>query len=409
MTTTVPLETALGPQDFDLVRRLGEAAADNGAELWIVGGSVRDALLGRPVLDIDVTSEQPAGELAAALAGALNGSVGARSQFGTVKLKVAGRSIDIATARAERYQRPGALPTVFPGDMQSDLARRDFSVNAIAASLHPQRFGSLLDTQHGARDLQRGAIRALHERSFQDDATRMLRAARYSARLGFQIERSTLEWIERDLGYIQTISGPRLRREMERMLDEPAPARALISAVQLGVLPAIEVGLGGPEARDALLQAMSRDLSGLALLGALVYALPPERAAALCKRIAATRQQTRIAEAVARLRASESRLAVAQLGSEVDSIVSGAPEPAVQAAAAAAASQIARRNLDRHLAASQAAPLLDGEELMALGVEPGQAVGEMARALRHAMMDRVVTGRAEAVLFVLKQLQERKR
>ncbi len=407
--TIVPLETALEERDLELARRLGEAAAAAGAELWLVGGSVRDAMLGRRVVDLDATSEQAASELGPVLASAAGGSVGARSQFGTLKLRTEGRTIDLATARSERYASPGALPEVSPGDMQADLARRDFSINAMAASLHPERFGLLLDTQVGARDLTAGVVRALHERSFQDDATRMLRAARYSARLGFDIEPATLEWLERDLAYLQTISGARLRREIERLLAEPEPGRALITAMQLGVLRAVDVGLDGPGARDAVLQAMGRGLSGLALLGALVYALPRERIAALCKRIAATKQQTRIIEAVAHLRESESQLTVARLGSEVDAIVDGAPRQAVQAVAAATTSQMTRHNLDRSLAASRQRPPLDGEELMALGVEPGPAVGAMTQALRHVLMDRVITSRAEAVLFVLKRLQEKKR
>ena len=405
----VPLETALGERDLELAQRLGEAAAAAGAELWLVGGSVRDAMMGRPVVDLDVTSERAASELGPALASAVGGSVGARSQFGTLKLRTKGRTIDLATARSERYASPGALPTVSPSDMQADLARRDFSINAMAASLHPERFGLLLDTRDGARDLAAGVVRALHERSFQDDATRMLRAARYSVRLGFDIETATLAWLEGDLAYLHTISGARIRREIERLLSEPEPGRALITTMQLGVLPAIDIGLDGPEARDAVLQAMGRGLSGLALLGALVYALPGERIAALCKRIAATKQQARVIDAVARLRESESQLTVARLGSEIDAVVAGAPRRAVQAVAAATANQMARHNLDRHLAASRQRPLLDGEELMALGVEPGPAVGEMTLALRHVLMDRIITGRAEAVRFVLKRLQEEKR
>lgn len=405
----VPLETALDERDLELARRLGEAAAAAGSELWLVGGSVRDAMLARRVVDLDVTSERAASELGPVLASAVGGSVGARSQFGTLKLRTEGRTIDLATARSERYASPGALPVVSPGDMHADLARRDFSINAMAASLHPERFGLLLDTQDGARDLAAGVVRALHERSFQDDATRMPRAARYSVRLGFDIEPATLAWLERDLVHLQTISGARIRREIERVLAEPEPGRALITAMQLGVLQAIDVGLDGPGARDAVIQAMGRGLSGLALLGALVYALPRERIAALCKRIAATKQQTRVIDAVAHLRESESRLTVARLGSEVDAVVAGAPRQAVQAVAAATVSQMARHNLDRCLAASRQRPLLDGEELMALGVEPGPAVGEMTQALRHVLMDRVITGRAEAVLFVLKRLQEKKR
>ena len=406
---TVPLETALEERDLELAQRLGEAAAAAGCELWLVGGSVRDAMLARRVVDLDVTSERAASELGPVLASTVGGSVGARSEFGTLKLRTERRTIDLATARSERYASPGALPAVSPGDMRADLARRDFSINAMAASLHPERFGLLLDTQGGAQDLAAGVVRALHERSFQDDATRMPRAARYSARLGFDIEPTTLAWLKRDLVYLQTISGARIRREIERLLADPEPGRALITAMQLGVLQAIDVGLDGPGARDAVIQAMGRGLTGLALLGALVYALPRERITALCKRIAATKQQTRVIDAVAHLRENEGQLTVARLGSEVDAVVAGAPRQAVQAVAAATASQMARHNLDRYLAASRQRPLLDGEELMALGVEPGPAVGEMTQALRHVLMDRVITGRAEAVLFVLKRLQEKKR
>ena len=405
----VPLASALTDADLALARRLGEAAARGGAELWLVGGSVRDAMLGRPVVDIDVASERAAAELGPELASALGGKVGARSEFGTCKLRVGRRSVDLATARGERYERPGALPDVWAADMRADLARRDFSVNAMAASLHPDRFGALLDTEGGAADLAAGVVRALHERSFQDDATRILRAARYASRLDFAVEPATLRWIERDAACLQTISGARLRGELARILDEAAPVPALLLAGRLGALAAIEAGLGAPEVSDALLQAMGRELSGMALLGALVYALPRRRADALCARIAADRRQTRVAAAVARLRDREPELGAAQLGAGVDGIVGKAPREAVEAVAAATPSSMARANLDRRLAADAERPLLDGEELMALGVAEGKAVGEMAQALRHARMDRIVTGRPEAVRFVLKRLTEQQR
>ena len=204
--TFVPLEPALAAPDVALVQRIGEAAADAGVELWLVGGPVRDALLGRPVHDLDVTSEMPAAELGAILAARLDGAIRARSQFGTVKLRLGKRTIDLATTRTERYAKPGALPSVSPGDIRIDLARRDFAINAMALSLHPQRFGELLDTQGGTADIESRTLRALHERSFQDDATRLLRAVRYMARLAFQPEPETQRWLTRDLPYLDTIS-----------------------------------------------------------------------------------------------------------------------------------------------------------------------------------------------------------
>ena len=146
---TVPLERALAAPDLALLRALGVAASAAGARLWLVGGAVRDALLERRVTDLDLTSATPARELAPALAAATGATVGARSAFGTVKLRLGRRAVDLATLRSERYEHPGALPSVGPGDVLADLARRDFSINAMAASLAPGDFGELLDPEGG--------------------------------------------------------------------------------------------------------------------------------------------------------------------------------------------------------------------------------------------------------------------
>lgn len=406
--TSVLLESALDRRTFSLARRLGEAADAAGVELWLVGGPVRDALLGRPVLDLDLTSETPAGELGPLLADRLGGACNARSQFGTLKLRIGGCAIDLATTRNERYASPGALPAVSPGDIRADLARRDFTINAMAASLRPSRRGELLDTQGGADDLAAGLVRALHERSFQDDPTRLLRAVRYTARLGFDVEPATRRWLEGDLARLGTVSPARLRREIERLLTEANAPAALLSAVEHGVLPAIDPGLGSTGVRDALLQAVGRKLSGLALLGALVYALPSSRATALRARIAPTKRQAQVMAAVQRLREAEHRLSTATLGAEIEAAVDRAPREAVRAVAAATANEMVRRNLDRFLDATQQRAPLDGDELIALGVAPGPAVGEMAQSLRHALMDRVIDGRKEAVLYVLRRLEEEK-
>ena len=404
--TFVPLEPALAAPDVALVQRIGEAAADAGVELWLVGGPVRDALLGRPVHDLDVTSEMPAAELGAILAVRLGGGVRARSQFGTVKLRLGKRTIDLATTRTESYAKPGALPSVSPGDIRIDLARRDFSINAMALSLHPQRFGELLDTQGGATNIESRTLRALHERSFQDDATRLLRAVRYMARLAFQPEPETQRWLTRDLPYLGTISPVRLRREIELLLTEADAPNAIAVAIETGVLPAIDRSLGAQSVREAVLRAGERKLHGLALLGALVYALPADRVAAFQARIRATGEQKRIISAVARLREVRSSLRTASLPSEVDRIAAGLPQDAICAVAATDDDAAVRRNLDRYAVAAQRRIPLDGHELVALGIEPGPAVGEMARALRRAVMDGQATSREEAEAYVVGKLKE---
>ena len=404
--TLVPLDTALAPDDLALLRRLGDAAANEGVELWLVGGPVRDALLGRPVLDLDLTSEAPAAELGPGLADRLGGACGARSQFGTVKLRLGGRTIDLATARAEVYPHPASLPVIVAGgaEIAADLARRDFAINAMAASLHPRRFGDLLDSEGGVTDLQAGVVRVLHGASFRDDPTRTFRAARYVSRLGFRLDAATRRQLRRNLPYVDALSAARVRREIERMLTEQDAGRALLTAVRLGVLPEVEPGLATPEVRASLRRADARGLRGLALLGALTYPLSAERADAFRERIGANKRQAQVMRAVARLHEAETKLAAATRPSRTSVLVGAAPREAAEAASAAAPSAAARRNLARYLDVSRRRTPLDGHDLLALGVSPGPAVGGILTTLRNAVLDGAVRTRAQAERFVQERL-----
>ncbi len=409
MSTNVPLTAALAPHDLELLRRLGEAAYSRDVQLWTVGGAVRDALLGLPVLDVDLTSETPAEDLGPALARDLGGSVIAHSQFGTVKLRFSERTVDLATARSERYVRPGALPTVGPGSMADDLARRDFSINAMAASLAPNSFGALLDTQGGLEDLRSKALRVLHERSFQDDATRIVRAARYAVRLGFRMEARTRRWLRRDLSYLDTISPARMRRELERVLEEENAVSPLQEMHRLGVLGAMHPGLGLPGVRTSLRRAADKTLSPLAVLGVLVYAVPASELGNLSKRLALTVRESAVVESVAQLRAAETRMAEATLG-DVDALAGTVPEAAVEACAAVSASSQVRRKLAHYLEKMRDfRPLLDGNDIIALGIPPGPEVGRLLRSLREATLEGIIRSRQGAVTFIGKVLEESRR
>ena len=406
----VPLDAALATDDLALLRRLGDAATNEGVELWLVGGPVRDALLRRPVLDLDLTSEAPATELGPRLAERLGGTCGARSQFGTVKLRLGGRTLDLATARAEVYPYPASLPVILAGgaDIAADLARRDFAINAMAASLHPRRFGELLDTQGGVADLNAGVVRVLHWASFRDDPTRIFRAARYVSRLGFRLDAATRRQLRNNLRHVDALSAARVRREIDRLLTEQDAAHAVLMALRLGVLPAVEAGLASPDVRAACRRAGARGLHGLALLGVLAYPLPAERADAFRERIGAGKRQAQVMRAVVRLREAEPRLASAARVSRAAAIVGVAPREAVEAASAAAASAAARRNLTRYLDASRRRSPLDGHDMLALGVPPGPAVGAMLTSLRNAVLDGDVRGRAQAERFVRERLAAQK-
>ena len=403
---TVPLERALAAPDLALLRALGLAANAAGVRLWLVGGAVRDALLERTVTDLDLASAAPARELAPALVAAVGATVGARSAFGTVKLRLGRRTVDLATLRSERYDRPGALPSVGPGDELADLARRDFSINAMAASLAPGDFGELFDPEGGLPDLRAGRIRILHEQSFRDDATRILRAVRYSVRLGFAMDRGSAALLRRDLAFLDAISSARLRRELEHMLAEPLAVRMLTEAWRRGVLAAVHPALDNPALRGSLRRAGRARLTPLALLGVLVYASTVDSATAMASRLALTRMQTSTVAHTQRTAALEQRIAGAA-PSTVHELVGGVPTDALQASAVAAADPAARRALARYLRRLRITrPLLDGNNLKSLGVEEGPGMGALLDELRRLALDGDLRTRRGAIAYVKRTLAE---
>ncbi len=200
------------------LERVAAAAPD---PVYLVGGAVRDLLLGRGRADIDLAVEGEPEALAAALGAEI---VAAHPRFGTAKIELDGEEIDIASARRERYVRPGALPTVDPGaPIRTDLARRDFTINAMAVPLAEPR--ELLDPYDGQVDLTAGVLRAIHSGSFVDDPTRAIRAARYAARFGFGIEEDTRTWLlATDL---EAITPERRWGELLKLAEEETAPRAL--------------------------------------------------------------------------------------------------------------------------------------------------------------------------------------
>jgi tRNA nucleotidyltransferase (CCA-adding enzyme) len=205
-----------------------DAALRSGAAAYLVGGAVRDALLGQRPTNLDLVVVGDPMPLAEALGGELR----AYERFGTVVVTAADRIIDVARARAETYEHPGALPTVRPAGLEEDLARRDFTINALAVSVGDP--DSLTDTRDGVDDLRAGVIRVLHERSFVDDPTRALRAARYASRLGFSVEPRTLGLLR--LADLSSVSDERVAAELGKLAAEPDPRRGFELLAEWGLI-----------------------------------------------------------------------------------------------------------------------------------------------------------------------------
>jgi tRNA nucleotidyltransferase (CCA-adding enzyme) len=341
------------------------AAAE--APVYLVGGAVRDLLLGRPRGDVDVVVEGDA----AALAARLGAEPTAHDRFGTAKVALDGHEVDVATTRRESYPEPGALPLVSPGaSIEEDLARRDFTINSLAVPLRGE--AELIDPHGGRADLEAGLLRVLHPASFADDPTRALRAARYAARFGFALEPETERLLRAtDLG---TVSADRRRAELLRLAGEATAPRGFELLADWGL---VQLREGGVELARRVGDLLDRGpWRGFAPKDAAVLAaaLPPSGAAT--RELAAPQPQ----------RPSEA----------VDLARRHSPLELVLARAHGA------EWLDRWLTEWSRVELeIGGEDLLAAGVPQGPALGRGLDAALAAKLDGEIHGRAEELATAL--------
>jgi tRNA nucleotidyltransferase (CCA-adding enzyme) len=345
---------------------LGAVPAAGDAPVYLVGGAVRDLLLGRGRSDIDLVVIGDA----AALAGQLGADLVEHERFATAKAQLDGHAVDIASAREETYARPGALPEVSPAStIEADLRRRDFTINAMAVPLRGA--ARLIDPHGGRSDLEGDLLRVLHARSFLDDPTRALRAARYASRFGLLLEEETDALLRAtDLG---TVSAERRRAELLRLAAEPAAARGFELLAGWGLVKMRPEGIA-LAARVAELLA-SPPWKGIAPgdEAVLAAALGPPVAA---EELAGTYpQQPSLAVELAGHRDPVELVLARALGAEW---------------------------LDRYLLEWRSVRLeIDGEDLKAAGVPQGVAVG---RGLKEALirkLDGEISGREQELEVAL--------
>lgn len=357
------------------------AADSTGSELWVVGGALRDCAAGRAVRDVDVAIASPdpgaAERLARSVAAQDPGAreVTAEPRFGTASVRGEATRLEIATLRTERYARPGALPEVRLGaSIEDDLARRDFTVNAVALAVAGPRRGELLDPFGGLDDLAARRLRALHARSFADDATRLWRGARYAAALDLRPEPATARWIAEGARWLRPISGARLWAEFERTAAQRRVARTVRLLDEWGMLSGVHDQWGVPEAsRMALRHRPGPHDSGL-LLAVLLAALPDRNA--IAARLNAPRTAREAVEAATRL------LALPGATLEHLECIEGAP--AVARRAAGWLDPGRQPGLQRALRRwERTRSLLDAGALQRLGVPPGPELGSWLRRLRR--------------------------
>ena len=393
--------TARQAAAMDSLRRLADAA---GVAAYLVGGPVRDSLLGAPVSDLDITITGDAPALAQQLADAGGGRLTIHRRFGTATVAWDDLTIDLVTARRETYPAPAALPVVQPGDLADDLARRDFTINAMALPLpvgaglagNDLAIAKIVDPHDGQADLRAGVIRTLHRQSFRDDPTRILRAVRYEQRFGFRIADRTLDDLQTavDADVINLLSGDRVRHELARILDETQPLPALRRAAELGILQSIHPALSASHLTGLAADGMDDwTATPLAWLTALAWPLTPAQSSALSARLNAPSDWQRAISDAANLSANldarnaDGLNADGLTPSQVCALLDGCA-PAALAAGAVLAPPLAAARIRQYRSEWwTVAPRLRGSDLLALGIPAGPAVGAILRALRQARLD----------------------
>ncbi len=423
---------------LDLLHQVGAVAGDLGYPLYVVGGFVRDLLLGQPNFDVDLVVEGDAIRLAQLLAQRAGGRVRSHRRFGTAKwiLPVAGKqaaseqpdgilpeSLDFVTARTEFYEHPTALPTVERSSIKQDLHRRDFTINTLAIRLTPDRWGELLDAYGGRRDLDEGIIRVLHSLSFIEDprASCALASSNSASSSHRAAHRGTHR---RRPGPAGRVSAERIRHELELILAEAQPERSLCRLAELGVLvrlhPALHCDawfiaeISGLRAEWHTLLSDSACADNLAAeelpwlyFALLTYGMEDADLVELNEKVRIRKEYRDLTQEVHRLAACLPQLAAPDLRpSEAVKLLDESSAGARLVLHIAADDEAVRRNLERYEREWQHVhPLLTGDDLRKLGLPPGRIYRAVLDRIRSARLDGAIATRGEEEALARQAIQ----
>ncbi len=400
---------------------LGGIAEALNCRAYVVGGFVRDLLLGRDNLDVDIVIEHgDAITFARSYAKENNLRVRSHKRFKTAVLIFPdGFKVDVATARLEYYESPGALPTVEQSSLKLDIYRRDFIINTLAVELNPDSFGSLIDFFGGRRDIKEKKIRVLHNLSFIEDPTRAFRAVRFAVKFGFTIEPHTKKLIKKAvrLGVFSHLSGPRLLEELRSILDEETALKAIKALGRLGLLPLIHSGITF-NARDEAFFERAREALGwfkllytgeqlaewVVLFLVLTDGLSEVMMRGIRTRLSIVDKKT--VDIISRRRVY--RRALKSLGreipfsnSELYTLLSLLPIEGLLYMMARTEDEAVKKSLSTYITRLRGtAPALTGSELLGLGVPEGPQIGRTISALLLKRLDGEICSKDEEITFV---------
>jgi len=416
------LYRSLPPAYITILEQCRDIAQELGYKVYIAGGMVRDLLLGFESFDIDLVVEGNGMTFGSELARRFDAKVRLHPEFQTASVIFQdGRQVDVATARLEFYQYPAALPQVETSSLHQDLYRRDFTINAMAVSLNRENFGEIVDYFNGREDLERGLVRVLHNLSFVEDPTRLLRGVRLEKRYDFNFETQTFSLVKDAVQnkMLERASIERIWEELKHILNEPKPGKALGRLEEIGLWDYLFPGVLYRQVRDVVdeLPRFLRLINSwnlveepeqwLVYLLALLHRSGQETAVAICQRYHLSRRwigkvKTGVAgwqEAVEVLRLGE-KVRMSQLAEKV--------LPLPNEIYPVILTQLNSRSIARFRSLLNALqydrPCVNGNDIKSMGYKPGPYFASALEALRRARLDGLVTNRQEELDFVREYL-----
>ena len=412
------------PEEYSgIMERAGIIANKLGFKIYAAGGVVRDLLLGMECLDIDLVVEGDGIEVARALGQYYNSRVRIHPKFHTATvLFPGGQQVDVATARVEFYQYPAAMPQIETSSLHQDLYRRDFTINAMAVSLNESDFGEIVDFFGGREDLERGLIRVLHNLSFIEDPTRLLRGIRFEKRYYMNLEPQTLKLAREAVRskMLAKVSRERIWEELKHILQEQRPGLALSRLRELGIFeflfPTVDCIPVEPVLDELPLSInvlrawnpVEQGESWMSYLIALLHLTEQEQADTLCRHYnLANRQRDKVLKTLAGWRKAVDALGKGNGGtmSELVKQVAGLPREAYPLLLTYLPDYASRSRFRRVLSAVYYdRPAITGKDLLSLGFKPGPSFKAAMEALWQARLDGLVRTRQEELSYVKEYL-----
>lgn len=405
-----------------LLEELGRLAQKMEASVYLIGGFVRDLLLGQVSSDLDLVLEGDSKEYARLLVEEMGGEILKESRLGTVEMRIGENfHLDVAISRLEYYEEAGSLPEIESATLEEDLFRRDFTINALALSLNPQQWGVFIDFFHGLKDLKEGRLRVLHNFSFIDDPLRILRGVRFAGRYGFTIERHTRYLITASLHHqvLEKVSPPRLTHEVILLFQEEKVKEILLLVREVGLSPSLfpeierwdlDVFDGLPSTIESFHSICTERSLNLWLIRLMLFFnhLNQEEMGSILSRLSFNSREEKVLAQIPHLNKIFSKLEKEVSGSEIFSLLQGlASEELVYLSHLS--SGVVRERVGHFLATlCQLKPSLTGKDLLEMGFKPGPEMGALLLDLKKARLDGLLSTRKEELSFLREYIDHKR-